>query len=263
MANWLTLELLSKKYGIPESTLRSWKCMGYIVSSTIDNHVVLDEDSLNRLLDAHKTCALGEDYLEKIIKEKEYEREVILSRFDDELFLLRTLEPYQKLFHIIIQELGQFIMDERLREVYLSVSSGEPISRVAKRYEMSFEQVLISYKSILHNLSENTKRIASFCNRPHNSLAYRYNSTDPTNIPLSCILQPNACNILRKGRNICTVRDLLKHTSMYQWNSLMDFHGMGRITYKYVLKSLQEEGFIVVREDGGIEWSPELESWVV
>ena len=94
MANWLTPELLSRKYGIPESTLRSWKCLGYIVSATIDNEVLLDEDSLNRCLNAHKAQGLQEGYLEKIIKEKKQEKEVLLSQFDDELFLLKTQKPY-------------------------------------------------------------------------------------------------------------------------------------------------------------------------
>lgn len=84
MANWLTPELLSKKCGISESTLRSWKCLGYIVSSTIDNEVLLDEDSLNRYLDAHKSKELSINYLEKIIKEKELEKEALLAQFDDE-----------------------------------------------------------------------------------------------------------------------------------------------------------------------------------
>ena len=48
MADWLTLKQLSEKRGIPENTLRYWKSLNYIASSTIDNVVMLDDNSVTR-----------------------------------------------------------------------------------------------------------------------------------------------------------------------------------------------------------------------
>ena len=107
MANWLTIKQLSEKRGIAESTLRNWTNLGYITSSTIDNIIMLDDDSLTSYLDTHQSKGLSKESLEKLIKEKEMEYEIILSRLNDELFLLKTQSLHQPLFHTIVQELGQ------------------------------------------------------------------------------------------------------------------------------------------------------------
>lgn len=258
MTNWLTPKLLSKKRGIPESTLRSWKCLGYIVSSTINNEVMLDEDSLTRYLDAHKTTQLSESRLEKIIKEKELEREVLLSRFDDELFLLKTQKQHQQLFHILIQELGQLIADERLREIFLAISSGEPISRVAARHELTYEQTLVTYQSILKNLNKNTGRISTFSNRKPFSLYERYKTNNPMKIPLSQLFHFHAYIVLQSEANINTVCDLLKYTTQNGWLSLKNLRGIGNVTYTRIINVLQNAGFIVVGQDGSVESVPEL-----
>ena len=258
MSNWLTPALLSKKRGIPESTLRGWKCMGYIVSSTIDNEVMLDEDSLTRYLDAHKTKELSENYLEKIIREKELEREVLLSQCDDELFLLKTQKQHQKLFHIMIQELGKLIEDDRLREIFLAISSGEPISRVAVRQEMTYAQTLTTYQSILNTLNRNSERIATFCIRGVNSLSGKVNIKNPLTIPLTDFFHFHAYAVLCREADIRTLGDLLKYTAQHGWHSLKNLPGIGNTTYTRMVSALQSAGFIMVRKDKEIEISPEL-----
>ena len=69
MANWITLKQLSEKRGIAESDLRTWANLGYIASSRIENVLMIDDESLTQYLDVHQTKDLGENYLEKIIKE--------------------------------------------------------------------------------------------------------------------------------------------------------------------------------------------------
>lgn len=258
MANWLTPGLLSRKYGIPESTLRSWKCLGYIVSSTIDNEVLLDEDSLNRCLNAHSVQGLQEGYLEKIIKEKKQEKEALLSQFDDELFLLKTQKPYQPLFHILIQKLGQLIADDRLKEIFLTISSGEPISRVAARHKMTYEQTLRTYKTILKGLEKNTDRITTCLNKKPDSVFDRFATNDPTHIELYELLPFRICGVLYSQANINTVRDLLKYTSKKGWQSLKRLHGIGNIAYAQIIKELLCANFITTDKDGNIELSPEV-----
>ena len=155
MSNWLTLKRLSEKYGVSESTLRVWKCLGYVTSSVIENVVMLDEESVIHFWEMRKTKGLNEEYLEKLIKEKEWERDILLSKLDDELFLLRTSELHQPLFHVIIQELGQLITNDREREIFLAISSGKPISWVAANRGMTYAQAVETYSSILRRLGEN------------------------------------------------------------------------------------------------------------
>lgn len=263
MANWLTPNLISEKYGIPESTLRSWKCLGYITSSIIDNHLLLDEDSLINLLEIHKSEALSEDYLQKIIKEKELEREFILSRCEDELFMLKTVMPYRELFRVVINELGQLIVDKRLRDIFLAVSLGEPIVQIAKRHEMKYHEVVATYESILADVNKKVGRVASYYKVPQNPLLSKYNTLDPMSISLSSLMRFHAYSVLKAGGDIYTVGDLLKHTEQFGWISLMNFHQLGKTTYKEIVESLQKGGFIVIREDGTIVPSPDLEPWVI
>lgn len=237
--------------------------MGYIASSTIDNEVMLDEDSLIRYLDAHKTKELSEKSLEKIIQEKELEREVLLSQCDDELFVLKTQKQCQKLFHIMIEELGKLIEDDRLREIFLTISSGEPISRVAVRQGMTYERTLVTYQSILNTLNKNSESINMFCARGANSLSGEINISNPLNLPLSSLFHFHAYIVLDHEANINTVRDLLKYTSQKGWHSLKNLHGIGNVTYTRMIKALQDAGFIIIRKDGKIEIAPELAALMI
>lgn len=263
MAAWMTPKLLSMKCGIPESTLRIWKSLGYIVSSTIDNEVLMDEDSLNIYLNAHRTKQLSEDYLKKIIKDKELELEVILSQLDDELFLMKTHKQYQQLFHIVMQELGQLITDERLREIFLVITSGEPISRVAARFEMTYERTLVTYQSILKDLSGNMERISTIRNRKEGSLFARYGTEGPMNMSLSEFLPFHPCAVLSREADINTLSELLKYTSVHGWRSLRGLRGMGKVSYALMMNALQKARFIIIHQDDTIEVSPELAVWVM
>lgn len=263
MANWITLKQLSEKRGIAESDLRTWANLGYIASSRIENVLMIDDESLTQYLDVHQTKDLGENYLEKIIKEKELEREVLLSQCDDELFLLKTQKLHQPLFHILIQELGQLITDDHEREIFLSVSGGEPIARVAKRNKMTYAQVSVSYSSILGRLSENTERIATFHSPTMELIFDKCNMATRINTPLSSLIRGHAHNVLYGEMGFRTVHDLLRYTTQNGWQSLRRFKGMGLVTYKRVMNALRDDNFIIIREDGNIELPPEIAALVI
>lgn len=259
----MTIQKMAQKHGIDESVIRGWANLGYVVSSRINNVMMIDDDSLTRYLDAHKSKGLSEGYLEKIIKEKVLEREVLLSRFEDELFQLKTQALYQPLFHTIIEELGGLITDDHLREIFLAISHGEPISRVAVRYQMTYAQAVATYSAVLAKLGEHPERIATYRNRVMNDLFGKYGMDNPLNISLEKIVDCHAQNVLKTEAEIITVRDLLQYTSEYGWNKLKSIKGMGRITYEHVIKTLYNANFIVVGEDKSITLSPEIAAMVI
>lgn len=259
----MTIQKMAQKHGIDESVIRGWANLGYVVSSRINNVMMIDDDSLTRYLDAHKSKGLSEGYLEKIIKEKVLEREVLLSRFEDELFQLKTQALYQPLFHTIIEELGGLITDDHLREIFLAISHGEPISRVAVRYQMTYAQAVATYSAVLAKLGEHPERIATYRNRVMNDLFSKYGMDNPLNISLEKIVDCHAQNVLKTEAEIITVRDLLQYTSEYGWNKLKSIKGMGRITYEHVIKTLYNANFIVVGEDKSITLSPEIAAMVI
>lgn len=262
MAHWKTIKQLSEKYGIDESTLRGWTKLGYITFSTINNVVMLDDENLTHYLDAHQTKGLSEDSLDKLIKEKEWEREVILSRFDDELFLLKTQKLYEPLFHVLIEELGQLIADNKQRDIFLTISSGEPISRVAARHQMTYDKVVAKYSSILDKLGRNPERIATFRAQAMAPLFSKYETDNPMDIPLFRFINDRACHLLRK-LEIETVYQLLQHTSKYGWPSLKRLEGMGDVTYNEIINSLYNANFIIINKDKSITLSPEIAALVL
>lgn len=258
MANWLTLQQLSEKRGINETTLRCWKSSGYIKSSTIDNVVMLDDESVTRFLDVHQSKELDEDCLKRIIQEKELEREAMLAHLEDELFLMKTQKLYQPLFHILIEELGALITDDCQREIFLAISTGEPIARVAERHQMTYAQAAETYSAILEKLGGNTERIATFRRRTMEVLFSQFNTTNPTNTRISALFETHANSVLYTGANIHTVCELLQYASVHGWGRIKKLRGMGEVTYSRMIETLCNTHFITVREDGNIEISPEI-----
>lgn len=85
----------------------------------------------------------------------------------------------------------------------------------------------------------------------------KYNTDDPTNVPLMQIVNERACRILQR-ENIGTVHQLLTYTSQNGWNSLKKFEGMGTSTYQDILIALYNANFIVINEDKSVILSPEI-----
>lgn len=110
---------MSERHGVQESTLKSWANLGYITSSRIGEQLFLDDESLATYLEAHKRVGLEMDYLSKMIEEKKLERDYIISKYDDMLYVLRTQKACKPLYSIIIRELTGLIInpDTRLANI--------------------------------------------------------------------------------------------------------------------------------------------------
>ena len=115
---------MSERHGVQEATLRNWANLGYITSSRINNQLFLDDESLTAYLEAHKRLGLQADYLAKIVEEKKLERDFIISRYDDLLYVLRTQKTCKPLYEIIIRELSQLIVHPGARDIFYSISMG-------------------------------------------------------------------------------------------------------------------------------------------
>ena len=155
------------------------------------------------------------------------------------------------------------ITEDHEREIFLSVSSGEPIARVAKRNKMTYARVATNYSSILRTLGEHKGRIATFRSRTMELMFDKCNTVTPVNTPLSNLVGAHAYNVLYGEMGFRTVRDLLQYTTQNGWQSLRRFKGMGLVTYKSVMNALRDANFIIVRKDGNIELSPEIDALVI
>ena len=97
---------MSERHDIQEAILKNWANLGYITSSRIDDQLFLDDESLDAYLEAHKRLGLEAGYLSKIVEEKKLERDFIISKYDDLLYVLRTQTTCKPLYEIIIRELA-------------------------------------------------------------------------------------------------------------------------------------------------------------
>lgn len=206
----------------------------------------------------HSEGTLGEESLEEIIHEKEAEREALLSQLDDELFLLLTLKQHQPLFHAVIGELSALINDDTRREIFLAVSCGDPICQVAEQHGMSCAKIQKMYSEILDKLDENMERIVTKQGEVIKRLCYKFNIDNPMNIPLSRILNLHAYAALDNAEEIKTLHELLEFTAKWGWRRLKYIDGIGKITYRQIIKTLRDEGIITIDADEKIDLVPEI-----
>ena len=134
MSNWLTTKQMSERRDIQEAILKNWANLGYITSSRINDQLFLDDESLDAYLEAHKRLGLEADYLSKIVEEKKLERDFIISRYDDLLYVLRTQKTCKPLYEIIIRELAALILHPVARNIFYSISTGEQGRRIKNHY---------------------------------------------------------------------------------------------------------------------------------
>ena len=123
---------MSERHDIQEAILKNWANLGYITSSRIDDQLFLDDESLDAYLEAHKRLGLEAGYLSKIVEEKKLERDFIISKYDDLLYVLRTQTTCKPLYEIIIRELSALILHPVTRDIFYSISTGESITRPKK-----------------------------------------------------------------------------------------------------------------------------------
>ena len=67
-----------------------------------------------------KDFGLEAGYLSKIVEEKKLERDFIISKYDDLLYVLRTQKTCKPLYEIIIRELSALILHPVTRDIFYS-----------------------------------------------------------------------------------------------------------------------------------------------
>lgn len=241
---------MSERHGVQEATLKNWANLGYITSSRISNHLLLDEESFVAYLEAHKREGLQADYLAKIIEEKKLERDFIISKYDDMIYVLKTQEVCAPLYKVIISELSELFTQPTLRDIFYSISTGEPIERVARRHRISYDHVLRIYNSLLKVLEDKKAIIATYRKR---AIDYRLQCLSANtkitkkkdkrinDLSISKIADTRITNALRL-EGVFTVGQLLDYVSDVGWNVLPKLRGVGNTSYIRLLTKLDQMG---------------------
>lgn len=256
---WLVLKLISEKHGTPIGTLRYGNSLNDVTSFVIDDMARLEEEDVSHLLEAHKTGTLNDETFSKIVYGEEAEKEAPLLESEHDSFLLTTLQLHQPLFYMIIKELATFMNDKDRREIFLAVSHGEPILQVAKKHRMSHAKVQKIYSDVLSKLSEKTERIVSKYGETIKRLCWKFNLDTPMNIPLLHFFNLRAYDALANA-GIKTMYELLEFTAKWGWRRLKNIDGVGNVTYKHIIRTLQEEGIIKIDAHGEIKLISEIDA---
>ena len=244
---------MSEKHGINEPILRNWANLGYITSSRIEEQLFLDEDSLLAYLETHKRLGLEADYLSRIVEEKKLERDFIISRYDDLLYVLRTQKTCKPLYTIIIRELAQLIIHPEGRDIFYSISIGEPIAKVACRHRITYDRALQSYNSHLKVLKLRKDMLATYRKRSMDarflSLAEDRKKVNLEqdekilNLSLRKVADTRLANVLQNNE-IRTVKELFEIVSLGGWKSILGIEGVGKTSYYRLLSKLQMLGVV-------------------
>ena len=240
---------MSERHDIQEAILKNWANLGYITSSRINDQLFLDDESLDAYLEAHKRLGLEADYLSKIVEEKKLERDFIISRYDDLLYVLRT----KPLYEIIIRELAALILHPVARNIFYSISTGESVEKVAGRHRITYQKTLQIYNSILKGLKLKKDILATYRKRAINArfLSLADNNKNINVEQEEWILQLPVCKVAdtRLGnvlynQDVRTVKDLLEIVSGRGWKSLLRIEGVGKTSYYHLLSKLQMIGVV-------------------
>ena len=224
---------MSERRDIQEAILKNWANLGYITSSRINDQLFLDDESLDAYLEAHKRLGLEAGYLSKIVEEKKLERDFIISKYDDLLYVLRTQKTCKPLYQIIIRELAALIL--------------------AGRHRITYEKTLQIYNSILKGLKLKKDILATYRKRAINA---RFLSLADNNkninieqeewilqLPVCKVADTRLANVLY-NQDVRTVKDLLEIVSGRGWKSLLRIEGVGKISYYHLLSKLQMIGVV-------------------
>ena len=196
----------------------------------------------------HKRLGLQADYLAKIVEEKKLERDFIISRYDDLLYVLRTQKTCKPLYEIIIRELSQLIVHPGARDIFYSISMGESIEKVAGRHRITYGRALQIYNSHLRGLKVRKNVLATY--RKHiidarfQSLADKSKNINLNQeerilqLSVGKVANTRLTNVLYK-EEIRTVGQLLELVSGKGWRWLLKMEGVGRVSYDRLLSNLQ------------------------
>lgn len=149
MTKWITLTQAAAKYDTDTRNIKNWGQKGAITVARIGETWMVDDDSITSYLEKAKTLECLKEEL--ISLKKEYAAQIAhcIETNDERLFLLRSLKEITPLFRVVINELAGVIKEEERRNIFISVSNGEPVLSLAERMGKTYDEVARIYEKAI------------------------------------------------------------------------------------------------------------------
>lgn len=163
MSELITIEEAASLTGFPPEEIRYWVKTKKITSyPTKTAGRLVDLSNVRDFISGIESLGVRRLYLQLIIQEKEEEANEIVSRYDDNLLSLRSVQSISPLLKLIIAELATFIHNKQDRLIFTEVTSGTKVLELAKRCNISYDRLCLRYKNIVIRLKETTGFLAEF-----------------------------------------------------------------------------------------------------
>ncbi|MCY6292167.1 hypothetical protein OXV68_06510 [Bacteroides fragilis] len=151
MADWMSVKSISDKYGISESRVLGWIRECEITSSTVGSVVLIDDESVQRLIGNEKRLARLTTNYEQLCGKFERRIEAELEKDEDAALKMRLFDDFAPIVRrILSMVVGGLSTKEQ--KFFNSAFAASPLSKVAAR--MGFDSVCEYIKEFRKTLSD-------------------------------------------------------------------------------------------------------------
>lgn len=269
------------KYGINYTTLLGWGKIGRIVITKRGGVLYADEESIKADFELQESIKKHDEYLAKMIAEKEEEVSNIIAVYDDYLFSMRSLEKTIKIFPVVINELSELIKDEKTKDIFVNIALGKDIYRIARKYALSYDRTCAIYSHAIKIIEKRSGlfskykhkivdlageiRILKLKNNNLKDHIARLEKIKGVSVEINEIsaisgkslyllslnirenfnIEQRVCNCLQNN-DIYTVEDLLRYVCNHDgnFNSILKIEKLGMICFKRLKSELQKHKII-------------------
>lgn len=200
---------------------------------------LVDNDSISHYLEIHKNLASQQQYLDNELAERREQIDLIISRYDDTVFVLKNLVALTPLFHHMAAELATLIPEDNKRRLFLAVVKGESLEEIALNRLSTYDKVVCDFIGIIESLTKQQELIKIYPEKP-NADTIRMLNTEIYKL----VADFRVRNCLQ-STEIYTVADLLsyiKHGGGLK--ALLKIRNFGRMSYYILTDCLREHGII-------------------
>lgn len=161
----ITLEKAVEKYGISSKTLIQLGKDNKIAFFRQGGMLMVEENSIKCYLHLEEFLISQNIYSEVLQREKQEEIDEIISKYDDFLFSLRSLDQISPIFKLIVSSMSLLLPDQKMQKAFVDISLCESIYETAKNYGVSYDRMCMLYQEAIYFIGKKTSFLRDYRNR--------------------------------------------------------------------------------------------------
>lgn len=146
MTKWITLTQAAAKYDTDARNIKNWGQNGAITVARIGETWMVDDSSVISYLELNKKVESMKEELLTLQEEYKSQIENCIETNDERLFLLNAGKGITSVFRRMVNEMAELIECPENKEVFVSLTGGEPLNSIAQRMGMTKVKVSSLYE---------------------------------------------------------------------------------------------------------------------